>query len=105
MELKDIKTIDIQGKEWFDKINGNSYFSAQVTINFGLENEKTVFVPFQYGYGGSYEHTSIKALREEGILPNDKTPSWELFEKYGIILRSSLRDKCLKREVVAWGSN
>lgn len=104
MKLQDIKTIDIQGKKWFDRVNGNSYFSARVTINFGLENEKTVFVPFQYGYGDSYKHTSIEALREEGLLP-DNTPSWECFEKHCIILRSSLRDKCLKREVIAWGSN
>jgi len=42
-----IKTLDIQAKEWFDKVNGNSYFSAQVTINFGMPDEKTLYAPLQ----------------------------------------------------------
>jgi hypothetical protein len=36
-----INTIDIQAKEWFDRINGNSYFSGQVTLDYGQETEKT----------------------------------------------------------------
>ena len=28
MNYKEIKTIDINAFNWFDKINGNSYFSA-----------------------------------------------------------------------------
>ena len=40
-----IKTIDINAKEWRDKINGNSYFSAIITINYGLENEEKIEMP------------------------------------------------------------
>ena len=42
MKTLKIKTIDIQAKEWFDKVNGNSYFSANVTINYGHENQKNI---------------------------------------------------------------
>ena len=27
MKLNELKTIDLTAKEWFDKVNGNSYFS------------------------------------------------------------------------------
>lgn len=100
-----MKTIDIQGKEWFDRVNGNSYFSAQVTIDFGLDTERVVYVPFQYGYGSSYYTKSIEQLQKDGILPNDGTLSWSYFDDEGIILRSSLRDNCLKCDVIAFGSN
>lgn len=49
-----LKTIDIQAYEWFDKVNGNSYFAAIVTTNFGLSDKKQVKLPFQYGYGDHY---------------------------------------------------
>ena len=45
------KTIDIQAKEWFDKVNGNSYFAGTITLNYGTETEETFLLPFQYGYG------------------------------------------------------
>jgi hypothetical protein len=40
IELMKIKTIDITALEWFDKVNGNSYFSATVTLNFGMKDQK-----------------------------------------------------------------
>lgn len=58
-----IKTIDIQSKEWFDKVNGNSYFSAIITINLGMPDAHNIYVPFQYGYGSQYEYTAFKALQ------------------------------------------
>ena len=45
------KTIDIQAKHWFDKVNGNSYFCGTVTLNYGMKNEETFLMPFQNGYG------------------------------------------------------
>lgn len=101
-----MKTLDIQAKEWFDKVNGNSYFSAIVTIDYGLETEKQVYVPFQYGYGNSYITETIHQLQTEGLLPKETIYNLNTWCKdNNIILRSSLRDKCLKREVINWGSN
>ena len=51
IKLKDLKTIDIEAKEWRDKVNGNSYFSSDVILNYGMNNKETIKVPFQYGYG------------------------------------------------------
>lgn len=99
-----IKTLDIQAKEWFDKINGNSYFSGQVTINYGLKNEKTLFLPYQYGYGDSFEQAAKEILIENGFI----SAEWhELISRYcrdnKIILRSSIQTDCKKRDMKEFG--
>jgi hypothetical protein len=103
-----IKTIDIQAKEWFDKVNGNSYFAAQVVINYGMKMAKTVYLPFQYGYGEHYKDMAMKALIEQGLIKDVKESNyreaiWQYCERQNIILRYSKQENCLKREVVGFG--
>ena len=64
-----IKTIDIIAKEWFDKVNGNSYFSAIVEINFNMKDSKVIEIPFQYGYGDSYRYSALEAMDKAKWLP------------------------------------
>lgn len=99
--MEDIKTIDVQAKEWFDKVNGNSYFSARVTVNYGMPGEFEIHMPFEYGYGSYYEQAALKALQDIGLLPGI-TSLWQAREK-DIILRSSKQENCLKRVVKQWG--
>lgn len=104
MEAKiTIKTIDVNAKEWFDKINGNSYFSAVITLNFGMPDEKHIGVPFQYGYGDQYRYQAFHQLLTDGyIQPTDKEHTlWQYCENNNIVLRHSKKEKCLKREVTA----
>lgn len=98
-----IKTIDVNAKEWFDRANGNSYFSVVITLNFGMEDQKEIGVPFQYGYGDKYRHVVFEQLEKDGyITPTDKQYTlWQYCEDNNIILRHSKKERCLKREVVA----
>jgi hypothetical protein len=67
-----VKTLDVNAREWFDRINGNTYFAAQVTVNYGLgldAGECVLYVPFQYGYGDQYEACSFNALVDAGYIP------------------------------------
>lgn len=100
-----MKTLDVKAKEWFDRVNGNSYFSAQATVDFGLPTEKTVCVPFQYGYGSQYETETTHQLQTDGILPNDITiyQIGRYCRENGIVYRGSKQDKCLQREVKSFG--
>lgn len=101
MTTTKIKTIDIQAKEWFDKSAGNSYFSAIVTINFGLDDEKIVKVPFQYGYDNAYQYESLRQLQMDGVISNDVTiysPS-KYCRENGIELRTSKIENCTKSAV------
>lgn len=95
-----IKTIDLQAKEWSDKVNGNSYFSAQITLNFGTETQRTINVPFQYGYGSHFEAEALHQLQCENLIPiNEVNSLWHYCDLNNIIFRSSKKDKCLKSEV------
>lgn len=92
-----IKTLDIQAKDWRDKTYGNSYFSARITLNFGMKNEKTIRLPFQYGYGGHYIDMAFKAITGE------RTHYYNYCQENKITLRYNKQERCLKREVIAWG--
>lgn len=100
--MKTIKTIDVQAKEWFDRLNGNSYFSAEVTVNFGLKDEKRFVLPFQYGYGSHYLDMAAKKLQEEKVLPTDeKVASFTRYcREKNIILRYSKQENCKKRDLL-----
>lgn len=98
-----IKTLDIKAKEWFDKVNGNSYFSAQVTINFGLGDQKIINIPFQYGYGNMYLQLTRDQLQIEDYLPPETIPNITSFcRENNIILRYDKKEKCTKAEVKAF---
>lgn len=104
-----IKTIDINAKEWFDKANGNSYFSARITLNFGMKTQKDIAMPFQYGYGDHYIDMANDALDKAGyikVLRHDngvRVPLWQFCRDNNIILRTSKKENCLNREVKNWG--
>ncbi len=63
-----VKTIDINCLEWFDKINGNSYFAAKICVNAGLKSEVNTTLKFQYGYGEHYKDEAFKHLENLGVL-------------------------------------
>ena len=98
--MKQIKTIDIHGKSWFDRANGNSYFSAIVIVNYGMEDERVIKLPFQYGYGDSYVQAATIALHTVGM---DNEVSGLNLSRYckehNIILRKSMHENCTKKDV------
>ena len=103
--ITDVKTIDINAKEWFDKVNGNSYFAANITINYGLPNAQSITLPFQYGYGDHYVDMAKRELDELGIISLEKyshggmAPLWKYCDDNGIILRTSKQQNCKKAEL------
>ena len=64
---KEIRSMFIECREWFDKVNGNSYFSARIWINGG----QVAILPFSYGYGDFYIYEAQKKLLELGYLPQE----------------------------------
>ena len=92
-----MKTLDINAKEWFDKVNGNSYFSAQIIIDYDLPTYQKYFLPFQYGYGDSFQWQSLKHLQKMGLVADNIGHLWQLRDN-GVIIRTSKRN-ALKREL------
>lgn len=98
--MSKIKTIDVQAKEWRDKINGNSYFAGTVTVNYQLPGEKVFTMPFQYGGGESYLHEAGSVLRDAGYaMPYPIGSITRFCRESGIILRHNIQKNCLKKEV------
>ena len=91
-----VKTIDIKALEWFDRVNGNSYFAGEITVNFGLKTEKSFNMPFQYGYGDHYKDMALNLLKEYKLIGVNRL--WELRDK-GVILRTNKVENCLKRDL------
>jgi hypothetical protein len=102
MKKNKIKTLDVAAMEWFDRVNGNSYFSVRVTINFGQPTEEKLYVPFQYGYGEQYEFVALDAVVKSGHLKTDTTQLSRACRELGITLRS-YKTAGLKKVVRAWG--
>ena len=91
-----VNTIDINAKEWFDKVNGNSYFAANVTLNFGQPDQINIVLPFQYGYGDSYQYAAIKALNEQNFI---NVKYLQDLRENGIIVRYNIQRNCKQREL------
>ena len=99
MNARKIKTVDVTAKEWFDKVNGNSYFSAEVTINFGMENSTTLNLPYQYGYGEHYRDMAFQEIKEQLGCFRKYNSYWKAYQDYKIIDRSIKQENCLKKEL------
>ena len=67
-------------RRWFDRANGNSYFSCRVTIPLEEGKRISFVIPFQYGYGSQPEHTIIETLFRLNILKEKK----DYFREYNI---------------------
>lgn len=101
-QTSNTKTIDITCLEWFDKINGNSYFAAQVTVNYGMPDEFMFALPFQYGYGDHYKDMAAKELNKRGYLPGfdeQRQRLWSYAADNKIIVRTVKHENCKKREL------
>lgn len=100
-----IHTIDINAKEWFDKVNGNSYFAGTVTANYGMEDSQTFKMPFQYGYGDSYEDEAATVLDNAGVITltkhanGSREPLYTYCKNNNIIVRRSKQKNCKKAEL------
>ena len=82
-------------KEWFDKVNGNSYFSVQIEST--EDKNFLITIPFQYGYGDQSFYTAREILKEKKLIPTDYRFPSEL------PIKNIMIDRCLKREVEEFG--
>ena len=94
-----VKTIDINCKQWFDKVNGNSYFAGLIILNFGQPNQEEIKMPFQYGYGDFYIHEALETLQVLGYITVTHTAD---LREHGIIVRSNIQRGCKKRELMEY---
>jgi hypothetical protein len=77
----DLESVFIEGRLWFDKTYGNTYFSNRIWINGAIAFE----MPMEYGYEEQYVHRAIVELHSRGYFVGDKIPSvWQIRDEMGI---------------------
>lgn len=80
-EAFELESIFIEGRLWFDKTYGNTYFSNRVWINGAISFE----MPMEYGYEEMYVHRAIAELQSRGYFLGEKIPSvWQIRDEMGI---------------------
>lgn len=95
-----IKTIEVNAKEWFDKVNGNSYFAGTITLNYGMKDEETFLMPYQYGYDRSYEQEAKATLTQFNKISGTWSSTLSRYcRENNIIYKSSIIENCKKKEL------
>ena len=69
--MKTQTIVQVIGRRWFEKTNGNTYHSTEVIITDLDTGEKKSFKePFLYGYGDQYRQTATNILVEHTNIMN-----------------------------------
>jgi hypothetical protein len=87
-----IQSITVIGKQWFDRVNGNTYCSADVIVD-----GKTYKTAYTYGCGDHYMQSAKEILRRHGVIDStEHMPLWQYCNDHGIRLNRYVMDckKC-----------
>lgn len=64
MRLKDISTIDVYTRWYYDAVFGNAYYARKIVVNRGGETEKVFTIPMKWGGVNSVESDHVETLLE-----------------------------------------
>ena len=77
------KSIFVEGRLWFDKVNGNTYYSNRVWV----DGKVAFTMGMSYGYEEAFLHDAIRELHSRGYFEREKAPSvWEIRDEMKIDL-------------------
>jgi hypothetical protein len=95
--MKNPESIQVIGKRWFDRKNGNTYFCCDIYLNSEFEHT----IPFSYGYDQMYLQAAFEWLKENGKIGEDYSYPPSLYcRENGIKFIDSVSDVSRKRELV-----
>ena len=105
--MKDIASIHVGGRRWFQRSYGNTYCSAVVSITFKDGTVEALAIPKQYGYGDFYLQAATDALERAGYMPGrhhaangSADPAWRYFrDDRGIPFDYSATDVTRERDL------
>ena len=95
--MKKINAIIINGRRWFDKINGNTYHTASVNVLFANGSDKSFNIPFQYGYGDQYQHSAWEVLKKAKLVSG--SIPWQYCRDNKIKLITNVSDVSRKKDL------
>lgn len=93
-DIDPARPIMVSIRRWFDKVNGNSYFSLRFAIPQQGKGDTMIYAPMDYGYGSHPEFEAVRWLVSNGIIERKPgaTPSGHgiTFVDYGYGLKREL---------------
>ena len=98
---KKIEHIGIIGRLWRDRVNGNTYHTAEIFVN----GRKVHKLPFSYGGGSMYEQNAVEWLVKNGYVAAEpyKTGGypglWRLKEAHGFTADSEAINVKTKKDL------
>jgi hypothetical protein len=87
-----IKSLFIEGRLWFDKINGNTYHAVRIQANGQVIGQ----VPKTYGYGDMWQYTALEWLKNKGLVSEEVRSIYELREHAEVYISAT---ETLKRDL------
>ena len=97
-----IEAIEVQGRRWFRRGPGNTYFTARIYVNDKLVHT----LPVQYGYGNHYLDVAFDWLDEHGYINLGKNSNgsrrdqpWNYCKDHGIKLSYEAVDVSTRRDL------
>jgi hypothetical protein len=70
-----IKKLELRGKRWLERTNGNTYYSAVAIYN----GQEIARIGFAYGYGDQWLYDLCRLIVVDGIAIGDMKP-WQFIE-------------------------
>lgn len=102
MPREKTQNIMVFGKRWFDRVNGNTYYSVDAYVN----GKHVGRIDYGYGYGDEYLQAATSMLARKGYLPGIETYQyggmetlWRYCERKGIRLAYDVADVCRKKNL------
>lgn len=93
--------VTVEGRRWFDSINGNTYHSVRVTTDQG----HALQAGMAYGYGDQYMQSAYELLTDAGILPALRYSNGvgltlrRICDAFNITLHDNVQDVGRKRDL------
>lgn len=87
-KLKKSDQVVVIGRRWFERVNGNTYHSVNVSVN----GEWLDGIDFTYGYDSMYEQNALELLKKHYNNLNNISSLWRIKYDIGCKLISTVSD-------------
>ena len=77
---ENLRSLFIEGRLWFDKINGNTYHAVRIEAN----GKVICQIPQTYGYENQYLETALYWLKRFELVNEETKSIWELRDEIDV---------------------
>ena len=74
--IPELRSLHINGRLWFDKLNGNTYHAVSISAN----GKWLIDLGITYGYGDQYLQTALDWLKKFGLVSEEVRSVYDLRE-------------------------